>query len=146
MVLLKKYVSIIDMDFLYIHIGSIVNATERWIFKKKKPTRVCHLNLTVHDWVLTSEMIWIWNLYFFMYTQYTGHKKGEMIVWRSGWSCWDLWIYSGQGFISVQHWSCFSMIYNIQDCFNIIMPFYLYRKCDYEVIAISQTLSLWCKV
>ena len=37
-------------------------------------------------------------------------RKGEVIVWRRGWSCWDLWILGGGGFVYFQRLPCHTYI------------------------------------
>ena len=61
--------------------------------------------LTV-SWTLICEMIRIRNFYCFLYRQHIWLRKWEVIVWRHDWSCWDLWIWGGRGFVDVQPRSC----------------------------------------
>ena len=61
--------------------------------------------LTV-SWTLTCEMIQIRNFYCFVYRQHIWLRKWEGIVWWHDWSCWDLWIKGGRGFVDVQRRSC----------------------------------------
>ena len=47
-------------------------------------------------WALTSEIIRIRIFYCFVYRQHIWLRKGEVIVWRRGWSCWDLSVYGSR--------------------------------------------------
>ena len=60
------------------------------------------LNLDMGRW----EVIRKRNFYCFMYRQHIWLRKWEVIVGGHDWSCWDLWIWGGRGFVGVQRRSC----------------------------------------
>ena len=101
--LLIEYVSIIETDFLYVW-AILERLPNIYINNQWQPTQqVTYIYLTVPS-SLTLEMIWIWDLYRFMYRQHVydlEKRRGDC------WSCWDLWIYGGRGFVGVQRWSCY---------------------------------------
>ena len=91
-------------DKFAIWMGSIGKATELC-----QQTSGCwHLWLLTVSWTLTWEIIRIRNFYCFVYRQHIWLRKWEVIVGGHDWSCWDLWILGGRGFVGVQRRSCYS--------------------------------------
>ena len=68
-----------------ISIGNIVNGTEPRISTNSQ-TSDWHMTSKV-PWALTSEMLRVRILDGFVYRQHIWLRKGEVIVWQSGWSC-----------------------------------------------------------
>ena len=102
-----EYVSIIEIDFLY-----------RWAILERRPNHVYQQPVTTNPnkW-LTSfwQSLHRWHRRWYEYeifidsctdSMFMTERKGEVIVWWSGWSWWDLWIYGGRGFVGVQRRSC----------------------------------------
>ena len=93
-----------NRDIFAIWMGSIGKATEPC-----QQTSGCwHLTFDsfLNLWTLTWEMIRIRNFYCFVYRQHIWLRKWEVIVGGHDWSCWDLWIWGGRGFVGIQRRSC----------------------------------------
>ena len=82
-----------------------------WAVLERRPNHVnkrvvADIWLLTVSWTLTWEVIRKRNLYCFMYRQHIWLRKWEVIVGGHDWSCWDLWIWGGRGFVGVQRRSC----------------------------------------
>ena len=99
-----EYILIIEIDLLY-----------GWAVLERRPNHVnkrvvADIWLLTVSWTLTWEMIQIRNFYCFAYRQHIWLRKWEVIVGGHDWSCWDLWILGGRGFVGVQRRSCYTKL------------------------------------
>ena len=76
--------------------GDWTMSTNEWL-----PGVVADIWLLTVSWTLTWEV---------MYRQHIWLRKWEVIVGGHDWSCWDLWIWGGRGFVGVQRRSCLDFL------------------------------------